>query len=228
VRAFGVNCPTEPQLESTSTLFKIHIESSILPLPFISTMSPFLKTCFALLVYFTGLTQGVIVFPGNGVVPRAYVGSSPAASARDLFKSSIPGELESFYISERHPEKNMNATILASSHQHLNESHEYHPTTDSFVRGAIEAWAQHQHLVIRPDEVWFTILTQMNFYMNAHANDPNVRSLFVSHEGKQEMLIEDDTYEQILAGFKFEIQNRVKTDWLLYFDKPKRLILSLV
>jgi hypothetical protein len=191
------------------------------PLPLTLTMSPFFTIGIALLVYFVHLTQSVIVFPGDGVIPRPYVGSLPAVSERDLFQNSIPGELQSPYISETRPERNINATILTSSKPFLNESHGYHPTSDSFIRGAIEAWAQHQHLVVRPDEVWFTILTQMNFYMTAHANDPSVRELFVSHEGKQDMIVEDNSWEAVLAGFKFEIQKKVKTDWLLDWILPK-------
>ncbi|KAH7138722.1 hypothetical protein B0J11DRAFT_23349 [Dendryphion nanum] len=85
-------------------------------------------------------------------------------------------------------------------------------SSDSFIRGAIDAWAQHQHLVIRPDEVWFAILVQMNFYMCRESE--TLRDLFVTHAGKQSIHVEDFTFENVLWKFKNAIQKRVKTGWL--------------
>lgn len=86
------------------------------------------------------------------------------------------------------------------------------PSGDSFVRGAIQAWGEHLHLEIRPEEVWFTILTQLNFYMEAHAEE--VRHLFVKHEGKEDILVEDYTWTDVLWRFKDEIQARIQAPWL--------------
>jgi hypothetical protein len=180
-----------------------------------------LPTCISILLSFACISQAVIVFPGDGVLPKAYVGSSAAKSERELFQSSAPGELPDIQNDQGELVEDKRVQIITSSRPNLNESDAYHPGSDSFVRGAIEAWAQHQHLVIRPEEVWFTILTQMNFYMNAHGDDPDVRSVFVSHQGKENIHIEADTWRQVLAGFKFEIQKRVKTDWLLDWILPK-------
>ncbi|RFU77067.1 hypothetical protein TARUN_5151 [Trichoderma arundinaceum] len=97
-----------------------------------------------------------------------------------------------------------NGTIYASS--------------DSLVRGAIEAWGQHQSLILRPDEVWFEILAQLNFYMTAHAED--IRHLFVDFEGKEEIKVWRFTWGDVIAAFGGEIQKRVKTDWLLKWIMP--------
>jgi hypothetical protein len=86
------------------------------------------------------------------------------------------------------------------------------------VRGAIDAWTQHRHLELRPDEVWFEILVQMNFYMAAHAED--VRKLFVDHDGKDIIYIQNSTWQGLVAGFGNSIQDRVKTDWLLEWVRP--------
>lgn len=91
-------------------------------------------------------------------------------------------------------------------------------SSDSLVRGAIEAWGQHQSLVLRPDEVWFEILAQLNFYMTAHAED--VRHLFVDHEGKEEIQVWRLSWHDVIAAFGGEIQQRVKTDWLLDWIMP--------
>ncbi|PTB77077.1 hypothetical protein M440DRAFT_1355487 [Trichoderma longibrachiatum ATCC 18648] len=91
-------------------------------------------------------------------------------------------------------------------------------SSDSLVRGAIEAWGQHQSLILRPDEVWFEILAQLNFYMTAHAED--VRHLFVDHEGKEEIQVWRLSWRDVIAAFGGEIQKRVKTDWLLDWIMP--------
>ena len=56
---------------------------------------------------------------------------------------------------------------------------------NGFVWAAYHAYSAHHHLVIRPEDVWFAILTQMSFYINAHAEE--LRSFFVDHEGQKEL-----------------------------------------
>jgi hypothetical protein len=41
--------------------------------------------------------------------------------------------------------------------------------------------------VLRPDDIWLAVLTQFNFYVNAHAEE--MRHLFVEHEGKKELCV---------------------------------------
>ncbi|KAK4696372.1 hypothetical protein P7C71_g1530, partial [Lecanoromycetidae sp. Uapishka_2] len=60
-----------------------------------------------------------------------------------------------------------------------------HPSSNGFVHGSIEAYSRHHHLQIRPEDVWFAIITQLSFYINAHAEE--LRGKFVSHEGKKEL-----------------------------------------
>lgn len=59
---------------------------------------------------------------------------------------------------------------------------------NGFVYAATEAYSQHHHLVIRPDDIWITILTQLSLYVNANAEE--LRRLFVAHEGKKELVVE--------------------------------------
>jgi hypothetical protein len=49
------------------------------------------------------------------------------------------------------------------------------------------AYSRHHHLVIRPEDVWFAILVQFSFYVNAHAED--LRSSFVAHKGKKALIL---------------------------------------
>ncbi|KAL1837097.1 hypothetical protein VTJ49DRAFT_4294 [Mycothermus thermophilus] len=153
-------------------------------------------------------TASVVIIPGDGD-PKPYQGPPAVTSEDDFFRQSAPNE---FY-------NNTAKLILTSlSATTLSEAAGIRPSGDSFIRGAIQAWGEHLHFVIRPDEVWFTILVQMNFYMISHAEE--IRSLFVDHEGQAEIYVEDYTWYDVLIRFKDEIQKRVKTDWLLDWITP--------
>ncbi|EIW74183.1 hypothetical protein CONPUDRAFT_170209 [Coniophora puteana RWD-64-598 SS2] len=61
------------------------------------------------------------------------------------------------------------------------------PQKNGFVHAAIEAYSHHRALVVRPDDVWLSILTQFSVYVNAHAEE--LRSSFVAHQGKKELVV---------------------------------------
>lgn len=58
---------------------------------------------------------------------------------------------------------------------------------NGFVDSAVFAYNYHHHLIIRPEDIWFSILSQLNFYINANAEE--LRHMFVAHEGKKELLL---------------------------------------
>jgi hypothetical protein len=152
----------------------------------------------------------ITVFPSS-TEPRTYNDTdlAPAVhSTEDLFRRSCP----SIFLT--HP----NASVLFSSELSLTSNGNIYPSSSSFIHGSIDAWAQHQHLVLKPEEVWFQILTQMNFYMKNNAE--SLRHLFVSHAEREEIEIVGFDWESILLRFKDEIQARVKTDWLLDWIMP--------
>ncbi|KAI4113340.1 MAG: hypothetical protein LQ338_008192, partial [Usnochroma carphineum] len=60
-------------------------------------------------------------------------------------------------------------------------------SSNGFVHGAIRAYNQHYGLHIRPEDVWFAILSQLSLFINAHAEE--LRGQFVAHEGKKELEI---------------------------------------
>ena len=59
---------------------------------------------------------------------------------------------------------------------------------NGFVDTVLHAYNQHYDLVIRPDDVWITILCQLSYYINAHAEE--LRKKFVSHEATKELVLE--------------------------------------
>ncbi|PVF95609.1 hypothetical protein CPB86DRAFT_710916, partial [Serendipita vermifera] len=67
-------------------------------------------------------------------------------------------------------------------------SSSFNPNDSGFVNTVVQAYSRHHHLIIRPDDIWISILSQVNFYVNANAED--LRSKFVAHEGKKEIHIE--------------------------------------
>jgi hypothetical protein len=52
----------------------------------------------------------------------------------------------------------------------------------------MNAYNQHYHLKIRPEDIWLAVLTQLSSYINAHAEE--LRGSFVAFEGKKELKIE--------------------------------------
>ncbi|KAH7028133.1 uncharacterized protein B0I36DRAFT_328657 [Microdochium trichocladiopsis] len=79
-------------------------------------------------------------------------------------------------------------SIIQSSFGDLAASGRYiTPYANGFVHAAQEAYSNHHHLTIRPEDVWFAILTQLSFYINANAEA--LRSKFVAHEGQKDLVV---------------------------------------
>ncbi|KAL8835961.1 MAG: hypothetical protein Q9170_003118 [Blastenia crenularia] len=66
-----------------------------------------------------------------------------------------------------------------------NDNANIDPSANGFVHGMIQAYNRHHCLRIRPEDVWFAILSQFSFFINAHAEE--LRGQFVAHEGKKEL-----------------------------------------
>jgi hypothetical protein len=69
-------------------------------------------------------------------------------------------------------------------------------------------------LTIRPEDIWFAIISQISFYINANAEE--LRDYFVSHEGQKELIVElvgtidsqiHDVFAKLLAD---EISKNIK------------------
>ena len=70
------------------------------------------------------------------------------------------------------------------------------PSTDGLVGTILSAYNHHRALIIRPDDVWLAILVQFNFYVNGNAE--LLRSQFVAHEGKKELIV-------VAAGTRYTV-----------------------
>ncbi|RDA84633.1 hypothetical protein CP532_5719 [Ophiocordyceps camponoti-leonardi (nom. inval.)] len=139
-------------------------------------------------------------------------------SELELLYLSVPREMERV-----DPE---NVTITDSSWHYVSDQpfdeEKIFASSSSFLRGTIDAWSQHQHLVLRPDEVWFEVLAQLNFYMSANAE--KVRDIFVNHAGKKNIVVDSaedgEGVEHILKQFVQKMQAFIKTDWLADWVMP--------
>jgi hypothetical protein len=98
------------------------------------------------------------------------------STAEQLFNESCPGDRER---SQRLIHSSFSKDLFNTSH--------ISPSQNGFVWAVFHAYRNHHHLTIRPDDVWFSILTQLGVYINKHAEE--LRSLFVAHEGKKNLRI---------------------------------------
>ncbi|KAG9190003.1 hypothetical protein G6011_08091 [Alternaria panax] len=116
----------------------------------------------------------VTVHPANHPARRLI--PSTAHSAEELFRASCPNEARQCKRLIRPPTADFTRLNII-------------PSSNGFVMAAYKAYSHHHHLIIRPEDVWFSILTQISFYINAHAEE--LRSSFVNHTGQKEILVTD-------------------------------------
>ena len=102
------------------------------------------------------------------------VRSRPAANSRDLLSRAC------------HQEGKKCVELLQSSFD-SNLKAAVQPSANGFVHGAIQAYNDHHHLQLRPEDIWFAIISQLSFYINSHAEE--LRGLFVAHQGKKNLVV---------------------------------------
>lgn len=112
------------------------------------------------------------VAPHSAVPARK--STSAAATTEDLLKSAACNASKSC------------SEVLQSSID-IFDIPKISPSPNGFVYACINAYNSHQNLVIRPDDIWIAILTQFSMYVNRHAEE--LRSYFVAHEGKKELVV---------------------------------------
>jgi hypothetical protein len=52
-----------------------------------------------------------------------------------------------------------------------------------------KAYSNHHHLTLRPEDIWFAIVSQIGFHVNQ--NHKSLHHLFVEHEGRKELVVSD-------------------------------------
>ena len=102
---------------------------------------------------------------------RPWINPPPVVSAEQLLEKSCRTEHRNCKNVIQSSFDFSNASICGSS--------------NGFVRACYHAYSNHHHLTLRPEDIWFTILTQLSFHINAHAEE--LRSFFVTHEDRKEL-----------------------------------------
>lgn len=134
--------------------------------------------------------------------------AKPADNSWQLLKRTCPKE------SRRVKDQQ----IIQSSFEKLVPESNVHSSKNGFVDGAVAAYCDHQHLVIRPDDVWITILSQFSIYVNE--NSEKLRDHFVAHEGKKSLDI--DGHDKDIQG-KSKFGN-FTVDWGKFTYKMTQMI----
>ncbi|KAL2802738.1 hypothetical protein BJX63DRAFT_414082 [Aspergillus granulosus] len=107
--------------------------------------------------------------------PRAWQ-DRRASTAAELFARSCP---EDYRKSQNIMQSSFPMEFPYDSHISASQH--------GFIWALVAAYSRHHNLIIRPEDIWFSILTQLSFYINAHAEE--LRSIFVSHEGQKELTV---------------------------------------
>ncbi|KAL3463508.1 hypothetical protein BJX64DRAFT_256848 [Aspergillus heterothallicus] len=107
--------------------------------------------------------------------PRAWVKPRASTSA-ELFAHSC-----------REDHQKSHKIIQSSFPSKLPSDSHISASNHGFIWALVEAYSCHHNLTIRPEDIWFSILTQLSFYVNAHAEE--LRSIFVAHEGQKELTV---------------------------------------
>ena len=87
----------------------------------------------------------------------------------------------------------------------------------------MEAYSNHNHLIIRPDDVWLAIMTQFSAYIEA--NSESLRDRFVEHKGQKGLNVKTDgtlftaNYPDLCKRMTEQIGNNMKDptikDWVI-------------
>jgi len=104
---------------------------------------------------------------------------------------------------------------------------------NGFVNGVLEAYGKHHHLILRPEDVWFAVLTQLNWYINGHAEE--LRNYFVQHKAQEALSVVASLRgfggwaKDITREFEKRIKDPTLKDWLMpnfSTTKPADLVVA--
>lgn len=164
-----------------------------------------------LLLAWTAVARAsVVVLPGGA--PRAYHGPPGATSLDDFYWRSVTNEFVNV-------SSDTQVLMAVYDDNDFQTETQILPSAESFVRGALEAWAAHLHLVLRPDEVWFTILSQLSFYVGSHGNE-TAGLIQPRPPGAEPMTLTDFEWFRVIQDFKYEAESRCKVPWIMLWAMP--------
>jgi hypothetical protein len=160
---------------------------------------------FFLFSVLSSCSLAVTVIPLTLNLPKPYESAEkPISSSKDLLSKLNP---------------DMAKEYLYYSSYNGNTSGIY-ASQDSFVRGAIDAGAKHQHLMLRPQDVWLTILKQVTSYMRKHKDDAEVLYQWNNLDGNVTFPLSPMMFNALDVWMQLQFKRRNKTDWLMDWVCP--------
>jgi hypothetical protein len=105
-------------------------------------------------------------------------------SPEQLLSTTISndGDLVNKTAESRQKEQTVKKSMIQSSFADVDRESSLFATKNGLVHACIEAYNEHHKLVIRPDDVWLAILTQLSVHINADAE--RLRKLFFDDDNK--------------------------------------------
>ena len=110
-----------------------------------------------------------------------------ASHGAEAHKNVRPVENTHSFLNQACPQESRSCVELLQPSFDGNFIDNIEACSNGFVDGVIRAYNRHHHLRIRPEDVWFAILSQLSFYINNHAEE--LREHFVEHKGKKELTV---------------------------------------
>ncbi|OTB08464.1 hypothetical protein M426DRAFT_7779 [Hypoxylon sp. CI-4A] len=113
--------------------------------------------------------------------------------------------------------------LVQSSFGKLERRDNVFATKNGFVHACVEAYNEHHGLVVRPEDVWFGILTQFAAYVNAHPEE--LRRRFCGREPDQRELhietdLEDADHGKLAYAMTKILQENVREEGLAQWILP--------
>ncbi len=105
----------------------------------------------------------------------------------------------------------------------LTKTNSQHTIQTSLGHGLLgtvfEAYNNHCHLVLSPDDIWICVMNSLSIYVDKHAEE--MRSIFVNHKGKEHLIvyvppatIKTINYESAVAKMMMEMSKHLTIDIL--------------
>ncbi|KAK4190374.1 hypothetical protein QBC35DRAFT_377960 [Podospora australis] len=141
----------------------------------------------------------VTIHPSPHPAESALLHPYPRATSPEQLLASITTHESPFPSPPSSPGARRRRTILQSSFSSppsRTSSVVVHAAKNGLVYTILEAYNHHHNLLLRPDDVWVAILSQLSVYINGSSS--SLRHLFVGHQGRKELFIEVDLHSPSL------------------------------
>lgn len=178
------------------------------------------KTCLFLLLALVTLTaladDGRIIAQSPGSVTfEVDENLQPVGTEFDLFDGEQMAKLLLPDLEYMTKEDRKYYRLVATSF--FNENNLAYKGEGPFFSTLVTAYANHMSVTLSPDMVWLLISQGFARYVDAHAEE--LRSLFVDHDGKKQLIVkgtdyipEDTDWPKLIGAFTLEIEKNTKGD----------------